>query len=267
MQIFEAVELKGHPYMELKDVIEGEIVRDIIYDTNQNKVFLLVDHDSKRIWTYNGPQSPFKLQVYGGILATEMRKQLKLFYRVFSLNSIAKDSKEYIEILDKPIGGGRAKAIKKDDLPNLKKANIGPELSIHQHLNVKKAFETIDELPQPENFLRKFRIIADDIYTDEMIPESFMQEDTFNVVPKKMGRLNRGFTFFSDALYSTRLIVKDRKVQGIEVYIKKDDQKEPLELKIPIIFEEKFSPKGDVETIVNAFQIPDELPENGEPQE
>ena len=264
MQIFEACELKDFPYMELKEVIEGETVRDIINDTNEDKVFLLIDHDIKRIWLYSGAQSSFKVQVYGGILATEMRKQLRLFYRIFSLNSISKDSKEYAEVMDKVIGGGRAQVIKKEDFPKMDNINIGPELSIHPGLKVKKAIETLDELPQPENFLKKFRIIGDDIYTDEFITEKFMQDDETKVFPKKMGRLNRGFTFFSDRKYSTRLIVKERKVQGIEIYIKMDDKSEPLELKVPIIFEEKFGPKGSFDSIVKAFHIPDKPPENEE---
>jgi len=246
MQIFEACELKDFPYMELKEVIKGETVRDIIYDTNETKVFLLLDHDSKRIWTYNGPKSPFRIQIYGGILATEMRKQLKLFYRIYPLNTISRDSREYLELLDKGIGGGRARIITKEDFPNLENINVSGDLSIHPGLKVKRAIEDMDEMPQPENYLRKFRIIGDDIYTEEEITEKYMQEENINVVPKKMGRLNRGFTFFSNAIYSTRLIVKERKVIGIELFIKKDAQMEPLELKVPIIFEEKFSPQGTI---------------------
>ena len=65
MQIFEVVELTEFPFMETREVVDGTIVSDVINDTIDGKVFLLVDHDTKRIWTYNGPKSPLKIQIYG----------------------------------------------------------------------------------------------------------------------------------------------------------------------------------------------------------
>ena len=83
MQIFEVIELKEYPYMETREVVQGKIVGDILNETSVERVFLLVDHDTKRIWTYNGPHSSFKVQIYGGILAGKLRQQLKLFYMIF----------------------------------------------------------------------------------------------------------------------------------------------------------------------------------------
>lgn len=76
-----------------------------------------------------------------------------------------------------------------------------------------------------------------------------------------MGRLNNGFTFFKDYNYSTRLIVKEKKVQAIELFTRKDDKLPTLELKIPIIYKEKFSKVGSLDELINAFQIPDQLPD------
>ena len=75
-----------------------------------------------------------------------------------------------------------------------------------------------------------------------------------------MGRLNNGFTLFTDHNYSTRLIIKDRKIQGLELYIKKDDKSTPLELLVPVIYEEKFNKPGSLEDLIRAFKIPDQLP-------
>jgi len=69
LQIFEALELREFPYFLTVDVEEGERVGDIITDLNIRKVYLLIDHDTKRIWTYNGSNSSLKLQIFGGILA------------------------------------------------------------------------------------------------------------------------------------------------------------------------------------------------------
>ncbi len=74
MQIFEVVELSEFPYMETREVTQGQTVSDILNETNIERVYLLVDHDIKRIWTYNGPKSYFKVQIYGGILASKLRQ-------------------------------------------------------------------------------------------------------------------------------------------------------------------------------------------------
>ena len=147
MQIFEVLEIVGFPYMETKEIITGEKVRDVLSEENAEKVFLLVDHDDKRIWTYNGDKSPFRLQIFGGILGVELRKQLKLFYRVFSLNSFSKDSKQFTEVMDKLMGGGRAQPITVDDFSGpMAMDNISGDMSVHIGLNANKAIEEIDEL-------------------------------------------------------------------------------------------------------------------------
>jgi len=102
MQVFEALELREFPYFITVGVDDGETVRDVLSSLNAHKVYLLVDHDSKTIWTYNGPYSSFKLQIFGGILAGMMRKQLRLFYKLQSLNSFKPDDSRFQEILDKP---------------------------------------------------------------------------------------------------------------------------------------------------------------------
>jgi len=63
MQIFEVVEIQGFPYMETREVTQGQVVGDILNETSINRVYLLVDHDIKRIWAFNGPQSSFKVQM------------------------------------------------------------------------------------------------------------------------------------------------------------------------------------------------------------
>ena len=75
-----------------------------------------------------------------------------------------------------------------------------------------------------------------------------------------MGRLNNGFTFFNDRNYSTRIVVKDRAIQGVELYIHDYDKYETLELNIPVISEDKFSKIGKIESLIESFEIPDKLP-------
>ncbi len=263
MQIFEVVELKEFPFMETKEVVEGTTVRDIINNYSNSKVFLLVDHDTKRIWTLNEPQSSLKIQIYGGILAGMLRQQLKLFYRVYPLNLYSNSDKEFQEVMDKSLGVGRAKPIEKKDFskPTPDKFIVG---DLIQNPNMKKAIEYISQIPQPENLLRRFMIIGGQIFTDEVITEAFLKEEKNIIKPVKLGRLNNGFTLFKDHDYSTRIIIKDRKIQGIELYINKDDRSPPLELKIPLIYEEKFSKPGSIKNLTKAFQIPDKLPEEND---
>ncbi|MDX1797083.1 MAG: hypothetical protein R3255_00400, partial [Candidatus Lokiarchaeia archaeon] len=223
MQIFEVVELTEFPYMETQEIEEGQKVSDILNEEHNDNVYLLVDHDTKRIWIYGGSQSPLKLQIYGGILAGMFRKQLRLFYKVYPLNLYSREDKEFQKLLNKPIGGGRAKPIVKEDFPNPTPNNIMADVSI-TNPKINKAIEYINELPNPDNLLRRFMIIGGSIFTDEEITESFLKEEKTSFKTIKLGRLNTGFTFFQDHNYSTRLIIKERMIQGIELFVHEDDK-------------------------------------------
>lgn len=268
LQIFEVIELKEFPFMITKEILEGGTVRDILTSENENKVFLLVDDDLKRIWPYNGSKSTFKLQIYGSVLANMLRTQLRLFYRVYPLNIYHKNDNKFEEILDKPISGGRAKPIEKDDFNQSKYGTaIRPDISIIQNVDVNKSIEYINEIPRPENFIRKFFIVGGNVYTDEEIPESFIKEEKekITIKPLKLGRLNRGFTFF-DGDYSIRLIINNQNVQGIELYTHKSIKSIPLKLNIPIFKEDKFSNVGNMDVLMKSFQVPDEVSEKIENQ-
>ncbi len=266
MQIFEVVELKEFPFMGTNPVIEGTTVRDIINEKNSEKVFLLIDYDSKRIWTYNGPKSPFRLQIYGGIMAGMFRKQLKGWFRPFTLNLYSEDHQVFQEILEKPLGGGQAKPIEKRDFP-IPTQETQSTFMIVANPKLNKAMEYLNEIPQPQNLIRRFLIIGGTIYTDEEITEALITEKKTIIRPEKLGRLNNGFTFFEDHNYSTRLIIKERKIQGIELYIDREDRAPSLELKIPVIYEEKFSKPGNLKDVIKAFHIPKQLPQDKENQQ
>ncbi|MFX1417700.1 MAG: hypothetical protein ACFE9N_02140 [Promethearchaeota archaeon] len=260
MQIFEIVELPEFPYMESREIVQGQVVGDIINDTNIDKVYLLVDHDTKRIWAYNGPKSSFKIQIYGGILAGKLRQQLRLFYRVYPLNMYSKEDHEFQELLEKHVGGGRAKPIEKKDFPEPTPDKYADNISV-SNPNINKAFEYIDQFPHPDELTKRFTIIGGTIFTDEEITESFLKEEKTILKPIKLGRLNNGFTFFQDHNYSTRLIIKERNIQGIELYINKDDESPTFKIEIPVIQEEKFKKPGSMKNLIKAFQIPKKLEE------
>ena len=87
MQVFEVLELKEFPHMAVKEILEGETVKDILNNENEEKVFLAIDHDANIIYMWNGQKSTFKLQIYGGILARKMRQQLRLLGTVIMFMS------------------------------------------------------------------------------------------------------------------------------------------------------------------------------------
>ena len=261
MQLFEVVEITEFPYMETKEIVEGVVVSDIIGDLNNGKVFLLVDHDTKRIWTYNSPMSSIKIQIYGGILAGKFRQQLKLFYRVYPLNLYSQNDKEFQELMNKQLGPGRAKPIEEKEFSKPLPDRFIMDSTI-KNPQMKKAIDYINQIPQPENLTRRFMIIGGNIFADEEITEAFVKGEINVIRPVKLGRLNNGFTLFRDHNYSTRLIIKDRKIQGIELYVREEDKSPPLELKIPVIYEEKINKPGSIEKLIKAFQIPNQLPED-----
>jgi hypothetical protein len=198
-----------------------------------------------------------------GILAGKLRQQLRLFYRVYPLSLYSSDDKEFQEIMDKIMGAGRARPIERDDFarPTPDRFNINTSIQI---TNINRSLEYISQIPQPENMVRRFLIIGSQIFTDEEIMESFLIEEKTIIKPVKLGRLNNGFTLFKDHNYSTRLIIKDRKIQGIELYVNKDDRSPSLELQIPLIYEEKFSKPGSINDLLNAFKNPNQLTEEND---
>ena len=260
MQVFEAIELREFPYFITVDVDEGETVRDVLTAINSYKVYLLVDHDSKRIWTYNGPDSSFRLQIFGGILAGMMRQQLRLFYKIYPLNAYMPEDSMFQEILDKPLGPGRAECIKKSDFPK-PTANITIGDVLIHNPKLASAIENIEKVPHSKEFKRIFVIIGGIIYSEEEIIETYLKEEKSSLKLMKMGRLNNGFTFFEDRNYTTRLIVKDRLIQGIELFVKQDDDAPILQIKTPIIEEEKLSKVGKLDDLIDAFEIPETLPD------
>jgi len=259
MQLFEVIELTEFPFMGTEEIVDGVIVSDIITENINGKVFIFVDHDTKRIWTYNSPKSPILTQIFGGILAGMFRQQLKLFYRVFPLNLYSQKDSEFQDLMEKQLGPGRAKVIETKDfskpLPDkyVMNSSVG-------NPQMKKAIDYVNQIPQPEKLTRRFMIVGGNIYIDEEITESFLKGEINVIKPVKLGQLNDGFTFFRDHNYSTRLIIKDRKIQGIELYIKEEDKSPPLELKIPITLEEKYNKPGSIDKLIKSFQIPNQLP-------
>jgi len=260
LQIFEALELREFPYFLTVDVEEGEIVRHVINDLNSRKVYLLIDNDTKRIWTYNGPNSSLKLQIFGGILAGMFRKQLRLFYRVYSLNLYSKDGPEFQEVMDKPIGAGRARSIDKKDFSDSKMKSTEREMII-RNPRLSRAMENINLCSKPESLKRIFIIVGGIIYSEEEVPETMLIEEKSSVNLVKMGRLNNGFTLFDDRNYSTRIIVKDRVIQGIELFVQNNDEMPSLRIKSPIIHEDKISEERDMEKLITSFEIPDSMPD------
>ncbi|MHA1234509.1 MAG: hypothetical protein ACTSQL_05415 [Promethearchaeota archaeon] len=259
-QIFEVLEVREFPYFVTIDIDDVSVVGDIINVTNSRKVHLLVDHYNKRIWTHNGQNSPFKLQIFGGILAGMLRKQLKLFYRVYALNMYSTEDPKFQEVMVQSIEPGRAQSITKDDFPKTVIDGTVGEIIIHNP-GVKKAMETINPYVQPKDLKRIFLIIAGNIYSEEDVPEAILKEERYSTNLVKMGRLNNGFTFFKDRNYSTRIIVKNRTIQGIELYVNSYENLPSLRIKSPIIHEEKISNEGDMDSLMAAFQIPDSLPD------
>ena len=259
-QIFEVLEVREFPYFVTIDVDDVSVVAEVINLMNSRKVYLLVDHNKKRIWTYNGQNSPFKLQIYGGILAGMLRKQLKLFYRVYALNMYSTENTEFQEVMVQTVVPGRAQSIGKDDFSETVVDGTVGEIIIHNP-RLSKAMEIINSFAKPEDMNRIFLIIAGNIYSEEETPKAWLKEEQYSANPVKMGRLNNGFTLFDDRNYSTRIIVRNRTIQGIELYINNYEKLPYLRIKSPIIQEERLSNKGDMDTLMAAFQIPDLLPD------
>ncbi|MFO8019197.1 MAG: hypothetical protein R6U96_11215 [Promethearchaeia archaeon] len=263
MQIFKTIILKKYPYMKTEEVTEGETVKEILKaPDHQDHVYLLVDHDKKRILTYNGPKSSLKLQIYGGILAHKLRIQLRGFYRIFLLNRHLMDSDFFTEALKSPLGGGRAEEITESDFTEQHELEQKRKtLSVHQDLQVNEALNYIKELPKPEGLRRECILIGNNIFVDEKKTKALITDKKEEKTIKKMGKLNTGFTFFGDRKYSTRLIIRNKKVQGIELFVPKDNKSEKiLSLKVPVIYDEKVSQSRDINQLVKAFNIPEEYP-------
>lgn len=258
IQAFEVIEIREYPFFLTIEASDGELVRDIINDINRDKVYLLVDHDTKRIWTYNSPYSPLKLQIFSGILAGMLRKQLRGFYRIHSLSQYTQDDEEFKEIMNKPLGAGRATTINKDDFPSESEIMNENQISIKTP-KMNEALEAINEYPLPPNYDRIFLLIRNTIYSEEEIVESILTEERTAKKEVKLGQLNNGFTFFNDRNYSVRIIVKHNEIQGLELYVPKHEEIPLVKLKTSVMKEVKFSRPGKMNSLLKAFKIPDAI--------
>jgi len=115
MQIFEVYELTKPPYCAAKRVIGGTVVSDVINDANKYKVYLLVDHDTRKVWIYIGSRCSLKLQGHSTILANQLIRQLRFFHKIYSLNKYSKHDKEFQILMNKKLGLGRAKPIERKE--------------------------------------------------------------------------------------------------------------------------------------------------------
>ena len=111
----------------------------------------------------------------------------------------------------------------------------------------------ISKFPQPSGFSRRLIISRGNVYTEEMVVEEFFINKKCRKKIIKLGRVNTGFTFFNDPSYSTRLITKRGRIQAIELYIHDRDKVKPLELEIPLIYEDRLSKPVSPEALLNAF--------------
>ncbi|MFX1298093.1 MAG: hypothetical protein ACFFD2_24985, partial [Promethearchaeota archaeon] len=179
--------------------------------------------------------------------------------RIYPLNLYSKEDHEFQEILEKPIGGGRAKPLEKKDFSEPTSDKYVADISV-SNPKINTALEYINQFPKPDSLVRRFMIIGGTIFTDEEITESFVKEEKITIKPIKLGRLNTGFTFFQDHNYSTRLIVKERNIQGLELFIDEEDKSPSLKIEIPLIYEEKYNKPGSIKSLIKAFQIPKKLP-------
>ncbi|MBY9021452.1 MAG: hypothetical protein KGD67_10355, partial [Candidatus Lokiarchaeota archaeon] len=170
------------------------------------------------------------------------------------------ENPEFQEVMEQTIEPGRAQSIGKNDFSESVIDGTVGDLMIHNPKK-SKAMEIISSFATPEDLNRIFLIIAGNIYSEEKTPEAVLKEEQYSTKLVKMGRLNNGFTFFNDRNYSTRIIVRKRSIQGIELFVSKYENLPSLHIKSPIIQEEKISNSGDMNSLVAAFQIPESLPD------
>ena len=264
MQIFEVIELKEPPYMETKelfaDISKEETVKDLI---DNQKVLILIDHNEKRIWTYYGPKTSLKLQMFGGILARKFRAQLRLFYRISNMNEYSYDDRSIQKIFEQQVGPGRARVITREDYNSYtipgEKATKFTDLCVHTGINKKDAIELLKSIPQPEDFHPKIILIGGDFYSYESELNSYITKIDEIKTIKKLGQIPNGFYFDNTYQYSIRLIIKDGKVQAVEYYIPEDLKVKGEQIKIPIFMEEKFHQPGEMNSIFNSMKIPEKL--------
>jgi len=115
-------------------------------------------------------------------------------------------------------------------------------------------FTYINQFPKPPGYARRLIIANSNVYTEEDVIEEFVNNEKTISKIIKLGFVNNGFTFFNDRNYSTRIITKGGRTRAIELYVQNRDKVEPIELEIPLIYEEKFSKTGSLDALLNAFQ-------------
>ncbi len=266
MQVFEVIELENSPYMETKELFLEAFTEITAKDLiDKKKVLIFIDHNEKRIWTYYGSKTSIKLQMFGGILAKKFRAQLKLFYRISNMNEYALNNKKIQKIVEQKVGPGRAQPITRENfnkftIPGEKTGTV-KDVCVHTGLNRKDALELLKSIPLPENFYPKIILIGGDFYSYESELNSYIVKKNEKITIKKLGQIPNGIFFDKTYTYSSRLIIKNGKVQALEYYIPKDLKIEAEQLKIPIFLEEKFLTPRNISSLFKSMKIPEKLME------
>jgi len=264
MQVFEVIELEKSPYMETREIFLDSFTETTAKDLiDKKKVLIFIDHNEKRIWTYFGSKTSLKLQMLGGILAKKFRAQLKLFYRISNMNEYSFNNKIIQKIFEQQVGPGRAQTINRENFDKFRipgeKTEMIKDLCVHTGLNRKDALELLKSIPLPENFYPKIILIGGDFYSYDSELDSYIVKKEEKLTIKKLGQIPNGFFFDNTYNYSTRLIIKNGKVQALECYIPKDIKLEVKQLKIPIFLEEKFHMPRNTSSLFKSMKIPEKL--------
>jgi hypothetical protein len=246
-------------------------IKDII---NPEKVYLITDDDSKKIFILKGERSTLVYYFIALKLAKEIRKSKRGFYGIEEIKSeeqslkimemVANDTGVIKEFVNPDIHS-KEDPIMDPNNTNVVLLNTDPAWRermqpsnfqvFKKKQNKEQIFDQIKKNPLDPNYKTDLVLIDSSIYTPTKKLTNFLKDRKEERVYEKIGELTEG-KFFSPE-YSCRFIVKGEHINSIELIRKKNRKDTSTDrINAPVLFIRRIITDRSIETLKESFNLP-----------
>ncbi len=248
-------------------------IKEII-SADKDKVYLITDDDSKKIFILKGERSTLVYHFIAQKLAKEIRKTMRGFYGIEEIKTkeqaskilgiVASDTGNIKELVNPDIHS-KEDPLMDPNNTNVILLNIDPawrkriqpsDLRVFKKKQkTELIFDQIKKNPLGPDYKTDLVIIDSSIYTPTKNLKHFLKDRKEERVYEKIGDLTEG-KFFSPE-YSCRFIVKGEYINSIELIRNKNQLNSSTDkINAPILFIRRIVTERSIETLKDSYDLP-----------
>ncbi len=248
-------------------------IKEII-SPDKDKVYLITDDDSKKIFILIGERSTLVYYFIALKLAKEIRKSKRGFFGIEEIKS----EEQVAKIMDMIVNDiGSIKEFVNPDVHSKEDPIMDPNninvvilntdpawreriqpsnlLVFKKKQNTDIIFDQIKKNPLDPKYKTDLVLIDSSIYTPTKKLTNFLKDRKEERVYEKIGELTEG-KFFSPE-YNCRFIVKGEYINSIELIRKKDSMNtNAYKINAPVLFIRRIITERSIETLKDSFNLP-----------